>query len=161
MIENAEKFNVLFNNMSEGVTLHRYVRNDKNEIINYIIEDVNPAFENILKMKKEEIVGKLATDVYKVNEAPYLKEYSNLKSDQQLQFEVFFAPLEKYFYISVSPWGDDGFATIFFDITARKKVESELKEKNENLEKMNRLMVDREVKMVELKNELKDLDNKK
>jgi PAS domain-containing protein len=160
-MEDANKFTILFNSMNEGVALHRYVRNDKNEIINYIIEDVNLAFENILKMKKAEITGKLATDIYGVNEAPYLKEYSNLQGNKPVQFDVFFAPLEKYFYISVSPWGEDGFATIFFDITERKKIEQELKEKNENLEKMNRLMVDRELKMVELKNEIKDLDNKK
>ncbi|MFZ2310676.1 MAG: hypothetical protein WAW11_03970 [Patescibacteria group bacterium] len=160
-MEDANKFTVLFNSMNEGVALHRYVRNDKNEIINYVIEDVNLAFENILKMKKTEIAGKLATDVYGVSEAPYLKEYSNLKGGKPAQFDVFFAPLQKYFYISVSPWGEDGFATIFFDITDRRKIELELQERNDNLEKMNRLMVDRELKMVELKNEIKDLDNKK
>ena len=160
-MEDANKFNILFNSMTEGVALHRYVRNDKNEIINYIVEDVNPAFEDILKIKKSDIIGKLATDIYGVSEAPYLKEYSNLTSDKPTQFDVFFAPLQKYFYISVSPWSDDGFATIFFDITERRKIELELKERNENLEKMNRLMVDRELKMVELKNEIKDLDNKK
>jgi hypothetical protein len=147
--------------MNEGVALHRYVRNDKNEIINYIIEDVNLAFEEILNMKKAEIVGKLATDVYRVSEAPYLKEYSNLKGSKPVQFDAFFAPLEKYFYISVSPWGEDGFATIFFDVTERRKIELELQERNDNLEKINRLMVDRELKMVELKKEIKDLDNKK
>jgi hypothetical protein len=52
MNENIDKFNTLFNNMSEGVALHAYVYNDNKEIIDYIIEDVNKAYEDILKMKK-------------------------------------------------------------------------------------------------------------
>jgi len=141
--------------MIEGVALHQYVRDPKGKIVNYIIENVNPAFESILKMKKENVVGRQGADVYGVLEAPYLREYSDLKKGEPRRFEVFFKPLDKYFFISVSPWGNNGFATIFFDVTERKKTEEELLTNNKNLEKMNSLMVDRELRMVELKAELK------
>ena len=150
MIDN-DKFAILFNNMLEGVALHRYVYDEQGKIINYIIEDANPAFEKILGMPRPKIIGKLATEVYGVAEAPYLKEYSNINNTEPKQFEVFFAPLKKYFFISVSPWVDDGFATIFFDITDRKNMEEDLKRKSDDFEMVNRLMVDREIKMVELK----------
>lgn len=154
MIDNS-KFALLFNNMFEGVVLHHYVRDEQGKIINYLIDDVNPAFEKTLNLKRLDVINKLATEVYSLAEAPYLAEYSNLKADNPVKFEAFFAPLNKYFFISVSPWGDDGFATIFFDITDRKKMEDDLKEKSDNLEKMNRLMINRELKMVELKDDLK------
>jgi PAS domain S-box-containing protein len=153
----TDKFALLFNNMFEGVALHRYVYDSQGKVINYIIEDANPAFEKILGIIRPKIIGKLATEVYSVSEPPYLEEYSNLNNEPR-QFEVFFAPLKKYFFISVSPWGNDGFATIFYDITERKKMEEDLKRKNEEFETINRLMVDRELKMVELKKDLKKLE---
>ena len=54
--------------------------------------------------------------------------------------------------------GIDG---IVIDITERKKAEEKLKEKLEELEKINRLMVGRELKMVSLKEEVEKLKNEK
>ncbi len=47
------------------------------------------------------------------------------------------------------------------NITEEKKVTEKLKNKLEELEKANSLMVDRELKMVELKEKIKKLENKK
>lgn len=160
-MNNNDKFNLLFESMIEGVALHHYIKDDKGVIVDYLIDDVNPAFEKILKLKRSTVVGKTATEVYNLSEPPYLKEYTNLKKGEPRQFEVFFTPLKKYFSISVSPWGENGFATIFFDITDRKKIDDELKNKNSDLEKMNNVMIDRELKMIALKEELKKYKNKK
>jgi len=46
------------------------------------------------------------------------------------------------------------------DITERKKMEIELKERNEELEKVQRLTVGREIKMVQLKKEIERLKKK-
>jgi PAS domain S-box-containing protein len=47
---------------------------------------------------------------------------------------------------------------VFHDITAEKKAKKELTERNAELENMNKLMIGRELKMVELKNRLKEMD---
>ena len=46
------------------------------------------------------------------------------------------------------------------DITASKNAEIEIRSRNEELEKYNRLTVDRELKMVELKKRIKYLEKK-
>jgi PAS domain S-box-containing protein len=46
------------------------------------------------------------------------------------------------------------------DITDRKAVENELRRKNEELEKINKIMVNRELRMVELKKQIKILEDK-
>lgn len=53
-----------------------------------------------------------------------------------------------------------GIAVVIRDITKRKKTEDELKIKNEELEKFNKIAVGREVKMIELKDKIKELEGK-
>lgn len=124
--QREQLFRSLFNNMFEGVALHRLIYDDSGRAINYEIFDVNQQYEQILGLHREEVIDRLATDVYGTPEPPYLAEFSAVvATGQPAQFEVFFEPMRKHFFISVSPLGPDQFATIFFDITARKQEEVE------------------------------------
>jgi len=51
----------------------------------------------------------------------------------------------------------DGF---ILDITAKKEIIEEIKEKKEELEKINKFMTGRELKMIELKAKIKELEEK-
>lgn len=53
------------------------------------------------------------------------------------------------------------FATIFNDVTAQKKAEISLKDKIEELEKINKLMIGREMDMIRLKEKIEDIEQKK
>jgi len=53
-----------------------------------------------------------------------------------------------------------GVVAIIRDITEKKKAEEELRNKNEELEKFNKLAVGRELKIIELKNKIKELEEK-
>ena len=122
-----EKFHSLYDNMLEGVALHELVYDESGLAIEYRIVDVNSRFESIFGMKREDVINKLSTQAYGTSLPPYLKRYSAVVSSGiPLHFETFFPHMNKYFEISVSPWGKNGFATIFNDVTERKKTEEEL-----------------------------------
>jgi signal transduction histidine kinase len=53
------------------------------------------------------------------------------------RFEAYFPPLDKYFVISVAPLERGQFATIFFDITDRKRAEEALQALNHSLQDLN------------------------
>ncbi|MDD4555639.1 MAG: PAS domain S-box protein, partial [Bacteroidales bacterium] len=117
----------LYDNMAEGVCLHKMVYNEHGTPVNYRIVGINRRYESIIKLNNEEVLGKLATEVYKTDTPPYLEMYSSVVRTQvSQQFETYYPPMERYFSISVSPWESDGFATLFSDITERKKIEKEL-----------------------------------
>ncbi len=123
--ESRNRFLSLYNSMQEGVALHELVFDSQNKAVDYKIVDVNPQYENILSMKRESVLNKLASEVYGVGVPPFLDEYSEVAlTKMHKQFEVYFAPLSKHFRISVIPWLTSGFATIFEDITERKNLEA-------------------------------------
>lgn len=120
-----QQFHALFNHMVEGVALHKVIYDQSGKPVNYMILDVNPQYERILNLRREQVRYQLATSVYGTATAPYLAEFTGVGiSGQPYQFETYFAPMDKYFSISVSPLGPGQFATIFFDITARKQAEA-------------------------------------
>ena len=66
------RLNSLFNNMSEGVCLHEVIYNSDKKPVDYRIIEVNPAYEKITNIKKEDAVNKNASVVYGTSEAPFL-----------------------------------------------------------------------------------------
>ncbi len=132
LLASEKKFQVLFNNSTSGIAYHRIIYDTNQNPINYIITDVNTRFEEILSINKKDIINKPSTEVYNVEQAPYLEIYSNVALTQEsFSFESYFAPMDKYFKISVISSQKGEFITIFNDITDRIRSELKLKESEE------------------------------
>lgn len=123
------RFHSLFDSMAEGVALHEMVVDEAGTPVDYRIIEVNEAYQAILGIDPVNVVGRTSREAYGTAEPPYLAEYAKVAANRQpFQFESWFAPLNKYFSISVVPWRETGFATIFSDISARKNAERALHE---------------------------------
>jgi PAS domain S-box-containing protein len=128
LAESAQRLQSLFGNMAEGVILHEVIFNGSGNPSNYRIVDCNPQCERILGFTRAEMIGRLATELYNTPSPPYLAEFSRAaRSGVPAQMETFFEPLGRHFDISIAPWGQNGFATIFSDVTGRKQAEAALK----------------------------------
>ncbi|MGO9966024.1 MAG: PAS domain S-box protein [Bryobacteraceae bacterium] len=132
------RYRSLFNSMQEGVAIHKLIHpNGAPE--NYILLEVNRRCEEILGVRREDVVNRLATDVYGTQDAPYLKEYASVvETGTPVQFETYFSPMDKHFVISVTPMDDGLFATIFFDITEQKKAQRVIQQANEAVARAER-----------------------
>jgi len=127
--DSEERFRNLYSNMGEGVCLQKLVFDYAGKAVDYRIISVNHQYENILNIRKDDVLGKLATEIYGVGFPPYLFEYHEVvTTGLPYTFETFYSPMNKYFRISVSPWDKDGFATIFTDITDRIKSEETIRQ---------------------------------
>ena len=140
-LQRSEKqHRLLFESMIDGVCLHEIVYDNSLKAINYKILDVNHRYEQILRLKKKDVIGKLATEVYQTDEAPYLETYAKVAETGKIdQFEVYFPPMEKHFLISIFSPGKGKFATVFEDITERRRIENTLKESMEDLRESQRI----------------------
>ena len=130
--ESVQKFSSLFEHMAEGMALHQLVY-DKQEIVtDYRIIDVNPAFEKILGLRADDARGSLATSLYKVDQAPFLDIYTKVaQTGEPTVLESYFPPMDRFFEISVFSPRVDFFATLFLDVTERKRALDDLKKSEE------------------------------
>ena len=91
-----------FNAMSEGMALHRIVYDSDGVAIDYLILDVNPAFEKLTGLSKDVVIGELASEAYRAYGAPFLDIFSKVASTQQSEkFEQYSLPLQKRFLINL------------------------------------------------------------
>ena len=133
--ESEEKLNALFSSLTEIVVMHELVLNDAGEAINYRIIDCNNVFTEFTGIRKEDALGKLATDVYQTDVPPYLEEYSKVGlSGGSHEFNTFYAPLDKHLMISVVSPQHGKFATITTDITPMMQIQKAIIAKNKEME---------------------------
>ena len=137
------KFHSLFAAMTEGVALHELVSDAGGQPIDYVLLDVNPAFESIVGISRQQVVGRSAREAYGTGAAPYLETYAKVvASGLPAKFEATFSPLQKTFAISVTAYAPQRFATVFEDITERKSAEVELTRYREHLEELVAIRTD-------------------
>jgi len=127
IIESEEKFRSLYYTMNEGASLNEMIFDKSNNPVDFRILDVNNAYLSILGLKRNQIIGKKASEVFKINISPYINVYAKAAdSGEPARFENYFAPMKKYFSISVFSPSRGKFAIIFSDITERKNSEMEI-----------------------------------
>lgn len=135
--ESERKLSALFASMTEVVALHDLVFDEEGRPANYRITGCNAAFTKSIGIPEEAAVGRLATEVYGTEKAPYLQEYGKVAmTGEPSTFETYFAPLDKHFFISVVSPGENSFATVTTDITSIKKAEQLIEAKNKELEQV-------------------------
>jgi PAS domain S-box-containing protein len=124
MYESESKFRLLYQSMNEGVAIHEFIYDDKGKATDYRIIDVNSAFEKHTGIAVEKAIGSLASELYGVDPPPYIEQYRQvMETGQSQHFESFLPELDRYFDISVFTPKSGWFATVFMDITERKRQE--------------------------------------
>uniref|UniRef100_I2PYY2 Sensory/regulatory protein RpfC n=1 Tax=Desulfovibrio sp. U5L TaxID=596152 RepID=I2PYY2_9BACT len=133
--ENETSLRALYETMDQGLCVHALVYDEAGRPADYRILEVNPKYEAILGLTRQEAVGALATSLYRVDRPPFLDIYARVaQTGEPAFFETYFAPLGRYFSISAFCPRPGKFAVLFEDITARRNAEEELKRLNETLE---------------------------
>ncbi len=126
------RFHALFDSMAEGVALHELIFDAAGLAVDYRIVEVNSAYEVILGLERAQVLGRGAREVHGVALPPYLAEYTRVAlQGQPHSFEAYFPPQDKYFSISVVPWGERGFATLLSDISESRRAREQLAESEE------------------------------
>lgn len=152
------RYRLLFEGMVEAFALHEIVLDENGNPIDYIFLEVNPAFERLTGLKKEEIINKRVLEVLPNTEAYWIETYGNVAlTGKEINFENYSVEMDKWFAVVAFSPQKGQFATIFLDITERKKAEKKLKDQLDELQRWHNITLGREERIIELKQEINQL----
>jgi len=122
--ESETRYASLFNSMTEGLCVLELVRGKDGAAQDYIVRAVNPAYESILGLHRENVLGRRVTEIFGFSTAPMLGLFSDLVEQRHpVQFESALPELKQTLSISAFPMKGDVFGVIFQDVTARQQSE--------------------------------------
>jgi len=130
-----------------------------------IITDINPAIKKVMGYSHNELIGKHVKAVFSNQDSRYSFIDEIKKKEIVRDFEVELEHKKgNKIYVSANSYiikndNDNpiGIEGILRNITEQKRVEEKLRIRNNELELFNEVTVDRELKMIELKNEINEL----
>jgi len=121
-----KQYRDLFENMLDGLVLHKLILDKDGNPVDYVLEKANAAAEKILSVKRKDIEDKKATEVYG-GDTPFIERYAKVALTGKAKYFIDYYPRHKKWYEIMSFSPEKGyFANIFRDITERKEREEKL-----------------------------------
>ncbi len=132
MIKERERYRILLENLPDAFAYHQMVVDSEGNPINYIFLEVNPAFEVMTGLEKNEVVNRRVTEVHPdIEESTFdwIKTYANVAATgESTNFEQYFEPTKKWYEVTAYSDQPGYFALVFRDITERKHMEYAIRE---------------------------------
>jgi len=126
--QNEEKYRNLISKMRSGFGLHEMIFDDKGEPADYRFLEVNPAWEKMVGIKAETVVGRTIREIMPDIEDTWIKLYGRVaKTGVPEEFEDYNAATRKYYRVSAYRPSEGRFAAVFDDVTERRSVEARLR----------------------------------
>ncbi len=125
--ESERRYRSLFNGMTEGFALHEIICDEKDEPYDYRFLDINPAFERLTGLKKEDVIGKTHNEILPGDDPRWVKEYGDVAiTGKPTHFENYSPALRKHYEVFAYRPAPRQFAVVFMDITERKRHEEKI-----------------------------------
>ncbi len=122
-----ERYGSLFNGMTEGFAVHEMIFDENGKPVDYRFLDVNPAFERQTGLKRENIIGRLKSEVLPEEDTFWVDIYGKVTlTGEPVHFENYSAPLKRYYEVYSFRPARGQFAVLFLETTKRKDIELSL-----------------------------------
>lgn len=136
IIISRKRLESLFEYMPTGFAEHEVIYNKKGKAIDYQFLSINPAFKKQTGLT-DEVIGKTIKEIMPDIEESWIEKYAKVASSgKSITFEQYSEPLDKYFTVKAFSNRKGHFATLFDDITLRKRQEEEILESRKRLKSL-------------------------
>ena len=125
--KSEQKYRLLFTEMNEAFSHHKIICDEHGKPIDYRFISANTSFEKMIGFKADDIIGKTVKEVLPNTEQSRIEIYGNVAlKGESVHFESYSKELNKYYEVKTYRPAPGEFATIFLDITERKKNDEDI-----------------------------------
>ncbi len=141
LFESRRVIDDTFTNSINGLCVHRFIHDDSGTPVDCEYVRVNAAFETQSGLSAEAITGRTIRDTYPRGEADgVIRLYAEILSGRsESRQELYFAPSDSWFELSVFRIRDDEFAVVTNNITERKRTAERVAAHQRRLDEVNRI----------------------
>ena len=108
----------LFEKLKQGIAVRKLILNSNNEFLDFVTLDCNEAYEKIWGMKKNNFIGKKASDTFIKIEEHWKKLYEQVVlNKKEMTKEGYSSSLDKYLEITAYPYEKNIFVVLISDVT--------------------------------------------
>ncbi|HLA04839.1 MAG TPA: MASE3 domain-containing protein [Syntrophales bacterium] len=126
--ESEKRYHALFEGMTEGFALHEIICDGNGNPCDYRFLDINPAFERLTGLKREDVIGNCKSKVLPNDDPHWLATYGAVAlTGSPIHFDNYSSALKKHYDVFAYCPVPGQFATLFMDITDRKLAEERIR----------------------------------
>lgn len=129
-----KKYEALFNNMPIAYMKHQLIYNNKGELVDYLVRNINPIFKKYF-VKEGVFIGKTGSEIEGSNYKEYLVLYKRMLAEKRsFTVEYYHKVSQKYFEVLILASEEKDMVDVFcVDITDLRKTKSMLESVNYKL----------------------------
>jgi PAS domain S-box-containing protein len=133
------RFRNLVNQMQIGLAVHEIILDNEGKPVNYRFLDVNPAFEKLTGLKRENIICKTVLEVLPNTEEKWISAYGKVAlTGESCSFESYAQEFDRFYSVVAFQTQPMQFAVLTEDITEQKRTIKQLESNNQKFRLLSR-----------------------
>jgi len=118
--DSEQRYRQLYESMTQPMALHEIICDEQGTPVNYRFLDVNPAFERLLGLSREKIIGSTVLELLPGTEHQWIEHYGQVAlTGEPQQFDDYAEELKRHFSVFAYAPRKGQFAVIVTDISDR------------------------------------------
>ena len=129
LLRSERQFRSLYESMNEGVAIYRLLHDDDGEPVDYVLTGANPAFERVTGLRRADVVGRRASEIFPSVSPIYLAQCAAVvRTGAAIRFEDYLAPLGRFLLLSLCRLSEDQFFAVISDVSERVEADRKSRE---------------------------------